>query len=194
MEMEKEMMERARRRKRKENKKKRGLLILLLLLLLLLIGIGAAIFIQFNRDSKKDRLARDEMALGGMLPGKTPQEISDILNAKVEEGMVDITISAGPIFEENGKKGRIGIENIEANRYSFKVTLRLDETGEVLYESGLIDPGYYVEFIELNKTLPAGNHDATATFEAYSLDETEDRISATNVKLILYVLDGKYYQ
>lgn len=167
---------------------------LLLLLLLLLLGICGGIIYKLTRPEEKSRLARDELALGGMLPGKTPEEIDELLNAKVAEGMVNIGIAAEPIFEENGKKGRIGIENIEANRYSFQVTLTRDETGDVLYESGIIDPGYYIEYVELEKTLPAGDYPATAVFSTYSLDESEDKIAETRVKLTLHVMDGVFYK
>ena len=180
--------------KPEENKsKKKNIQWLIILLLLLLLGIAAGMYYRTMQTNHKDRLARDELALGGMLPGKSEQEISDLLGEKVKEGMVDIGIAAGPIFEQNGKKGRIGIENIPANHYSFQVTLKLDETGEILYESGLIDPGYYVEYVELNKKLQAGDYPATAVFSTYSLDESEDKIAETNVKIILYVMDGVFY-
>jgi cell division protein YceG involved in septum cleavage len=178
----------------KKGKKKKSILWLIILLLLILLGIGAGMFYQYIQNSQKDRLARDELALGGMLPGKSQQEITELLNAKVEEGMVDIGMSAEPIFEYNGKKGRLGIENIAANHYSFQVTIKLDETDEKIYESGIIDPGYYIEYAELEQTLQAGDYPATATFTTYSLDETEDKIAEIKVKLKLHVMDGKFYQ
>lgn len=173
---------------------RRKLAWLLILLLLLLLGICGGIIYKLTRVEEKGRLARDELALGGMLPGKTPEEIDELLNAKVAEGMVNIGIAVEPIFEQNGKKGRIGIENIEANRYSFQVTVILDETGETLYESGLIDPGYYIEYIALEKDLQAGDYPATAIFSTYSLDESEERIAETHVKLTMHVMDGSFYK
>lgn len=167
---------------------------LLVLLLLLLLGVCTGVIYRLTRPEDKSRLARDELALGGMLPGKTPEEIDELLNAKVAEGMVNIGIAAEPIFEENGKKGRIGIENIKANRYSFQVTVIQDETGDMLYESGIIDPGYYIEYISLNKKLQAGDYPATAVFSTYSLDESEDKIAETRVKLTLHVMDGVFYR
>lgn len=181
-------------RKEEKQKKNKKLQILIVLLLIALIGLGAGIYFQMTKVDELSRLARDELALGGMLPGKSDQEITDLLNAKVEEGMVDIGIAATPVFEQNGKKGRLGIENIAANHYSFQVELKLDETGEVIYQSGLIDPGYYIEYVELDRTLQAGDYPATAVISTYSLDETEDRISEVNVKIMLYVMDGTYYQ
>ena len=174
---------------------KRGIISALLILVLLGLCGGMFYYIYtMNLMNSKSRLARDEMALGGMLPGKSQEEITDLLNAKVEEGMVNIGIQGEPVFERNGKKGRLGIENIEANHYSFQVDLILDETGETIYSSGLIDPGYYVEYVELNRTLQAGDHGATAIFTTYSLDESEDKIAEARVRLTLHVLDGVYYQ
>lgn len=189
-------MEKSRKTDRTDKNRKDGKRIawLLILLLLILLGLCAGIIYKLAMPQEKSRLARDELALGGMLPGKSPQEISDLLDAKVEEGMVDIGIAAEPVFEKNGKKGRIGIENIAANHYSFQVTITLDETGEVLYESGIIDPGYYIEYIELNRTVKAGDYPATAVFSTYSLDESEDKIAETRVRLTLHVMDGVFYQ
>lgn len=180
----------------KEKKKKKGvvLLVLLILLLLIVIGVCLGIIYKITTTETKSRLARDELALGGLLPGKTPEEISEILNTKIQEGMVNIGIAVEPVFEQNGRKGRIGIENIEANHYSFQVELFLDETGERVYQSGIIDPGYYIEYIGLDKTLQAGDYPATAVFTTYSLDESEDKIAEARVRLNLHVTDGTYYK
>lgn len=178
----------------KNTDRKKKWMWVMILLLLLLLGVCAGIIYKLAMPVEKNRLARDELALGGMLPGKTPEEIDELLNEKVEEGMVDIGIAAEPVFEKGGKKGRIGIENIAANHYSFQVDVTLDETGETLYESGIIDPGYYIEYIELERKLEAGDYPATAVFSTYSLDESEDRIAETRVKLVLHVMDGIFYQ
>lgn len=176
---------------KKEKKSKKGLIIILLLLLLIIGAVCAYIFL---RPVEKSRLARDEDALGGLLPGKTPQEIQEILNNKVEEGHVSMGISSMPVFENNGKKGRIGIENVEGNRYSFQVDIVLKDTGETVYSSGLIDPGYYIEYIELSKKLKEGEYPATAIYTTYSLDETNDPIAKTNFDITLDVQDGTYYK
>lgn len=163
------------------------------LILLLLLGTAAGVF-YFLQGESKDRLARDEDALGGILPGKTDQEIQELLNQKVQEGMVNIGIAAEPVFEEGGKKGKLGIENVPGNNYSFQVDMILDETGEKIYSSGLIEPGFYVEYVALNKQLAQGDYKATAIFTTYSLDETTDEIAKTNVNITLRVKNDKYYK
>lgn len=179
----------------KEPKKKTPIALILLLLLLLIAAIGAGIFFYLkSQQPQKGRLARDEDALGGMLPGKTEAEIQDLLAQKVEEGMVDVSIKGQPVFEYNGKKGLLGIENLETNHYSFQVDVLLNDTGDIIYHSGLIDPGYYIEYVELDKELEAGQYEATAVFTTYSLDESEDKIGQVQIGLNLTVTDGQYYQ
>lgn len=175
--------------KKKSNKK----LILIILLLLLLIGLVTGILLYVLREDPRNPLARDEDALGGMLAGKSDEEISQLLQDKVDEGMVNLSISAEPVFELNGKKGLLGIENLETNRYSFQVTVVVDGDIGTVYESGLLDPGYYIEYVELNQTLEEGVYPATAIFTTYSLGETDEPIAQANVEINLHILDGTYY-
>lgn len=176
-----------------KQKKRSRKWIIILVILLICAGVAGGFLYSANQNRGKDRLARDEEALGGLLPGKSPSEIADLLNQKVEEGMVDIGIAAEPAFEEGGKKGKLGIENVPGNRYSLQVDLLLDETQETLYRSGLIDPGYYIEYVALNRQLKNGDYQATAVFTTYALDETEDEIAKTRVNVVLHIRDGKIY-
>ena len=178
----------------KPEKKSRKAVIALILIIVLLLGLVGGVLWYFLVYNAKSPLEKESEALGGLLAGKTPAEQQDILNEKVKEGQVLLGIAAEPIFEYNGKKGRIGIENDKANNYSFQVTITEDATGDVLYESGVIDPGYYVEFIELNKTLAAGDYPATALFTTYSLSESPDPIAQIKANLKLHVTDGQFYQ
>lgn len=177
----------------KKEKKKSKLWLIIILILLLLLGLagGYLLYVKMNTETVS-RLARDELALEGLLPGKSEEEITALLNDIVKEGMVNVGIAAEPIFEEGGKKGRLGIENIPGNTYSFQVDLVLED-GTLVYESGLIEPGYYVEYVELNQTLQSGDYNATAIFTTYSLDETEDEIARAEIEIILHVTDGVYY-
>lgn len=165
----------------------------LLILILLLIGItgGVYYYIQFINT---DRLTRDQSALAGLLPGKTEAEIAELLSQKVAEGMVDIGVSGQPSFEDRGAKGNLGIENIPGNRYALQVDLVLDETGEILYQSGLIDPGYYIEYVGLNRELEPGPNSATVVFTTYTMDGKNDEIAKTKVQILLNIAEGTYYK
>lgn len=186
--MAEETSKRSRHRRRNVNNRK-----------LLLIGIAAllvlicAMFMIIRQIGPKNRLVKDKFAVGGLLPGKTPEEIETLLNTVVEKGMVNIGVAAEPVFEENGKKGRLGIENIPANHYAFQVDLFL-ENGELIYESGLVDPGYYIEYVPLNLNLPAGTYKTKAVFTAYTMDWSQNKAAEAQVNVNLHVIDGKFYR
>lgn len=180
-------------KKRDKDGKKTILLLLLLIILLLgLIG-GGIVWYMTNGGQEKSYLAREEEALSGQLAALPREDWQGALDEMVEKGQVLVSIDAEPVFEENGKLGRIAIQNDPANLYSFKVTLTEDATGDVLYETGLIDPGYYLEYITLDKELSAGDHGVTAVFTTYSIEESPDPIANISAKLTFHVMDGNYY-
>lgn len=170
-------------------------ILLLLLLVILLLGIigGGVAWYMMNTGEEKDYLTREEEALSGKLAALPREDWQGALDELVEKGQVLVSIDAEPVFEQNGKLGRIAIQNDPANQYSFQVTLIEDATGDVLYETGLIDPGYYLEYITLNKTLSAGDHAVTAVFTTYSIEESPDPIANITAKLTFHVMDGTYY-
>ena len=116
---------------------------------------------------------RDPNASIGQLEGKTAEEIQAELNRIVEEGMFNISINATPVFPNGSAAGSLKIENIPANHYNMRVTITLDETGEVIYRSGIIEPNHHIETAPLDVPLPKGTHAATATFTAYEPDTNE---------------------
>lgn len=59
------------------------------------------------------------------------------------------------------------IENKDGNENSVRVTLVRIATGEVLYQSGLIDPGHYMETVDLSVQLRAGWYPCRVIWEFY---------------------------
>lgn len=155
--------------KEKARKKKRNLIILLIVLLLLLMAAVG----WFILDKNKLRRAQD--AGEGQLPYKTEAEIQAELNRRIAESALAISINAKPEFENGTSAARLCIENSPANHYAVNVIIRLNDTGEKIYESGLIDPNHYVEHGKLDKDLPAGTYKATATFTAYTLEGQKEK-------------------
>lgn len=126
----------------------------------LAIFIAAALIIGnlwIDKNSKK-----------GYYDGKTQEQIIADLNAQVAEGEMNVSI-ANTIKFPNGSlnEGDARIENIEANRVDQVVTIALKDSDEVLYESGAIQPGYFIQNISLNKNLEPGIYKAVALFTGY---------------------------
>lgn len=139
------------------------LIIIILIILLLRSCPGGEKHIITDYD-------RDPNASIGQLEGKTPEEIQAELNRIVEEGMFNISINATPVFPDGSAAGSLKIENIPANHYNMKVKITLDETGQTIYQSGIIEPNHHIENAPLDVALPKGTHAATATFTAYDPD------------------------
>ena len=115
----------------------------------------------------------DTSAIEGRIQTMTEEEIQAELNRVVEEGMFNISIAASIIFDPETGEGQARIENVAANRYHMQVDITLDDTGETVYSSALIRPGYSIEYITLNTDLAPGVYNATATFSAITQEELQ---------------------
>lgn len=148
-------------------KKTRKKILTVLLILLLVIAGGVGIWQLTKAPAGASGIIYfDESAQTGNLPGKSFEQIQQELDQIVEEGMFNISIAAEVFFDRGDSAGTVRIENIQANLYHMQVTVTLDSTSEVLYESGAIKPGQYIEKIGLAKELARGRYPATATFTA----------------------------
>lgn len=179
------MARRARERKRKI---RRMLLAGAAVLLLLAIGTGIVLYVQAHSQPKYERYTFDTNAMLGRIQNMTEEEIQQELNRVVEEGMFNISIASAIVFEAADAPGVARIENVEANRYHMQVDIHLDATGELVYASDLIRPGYYVDSIQLSKKLAPGEYPATATFSAITQQEMQ-LFGQAAAKVTLYVMD-----
>lgn len=128
----------------------------------------------------------DSTARTGQAPYKTQEEIQAELDRTVEEGMLNISIASVIDFESATSPGTAYIENVPSNIYNMQVRITEDATGDVLYESGILQPNQYIEDIVLAKALSSGSHPATATFIA--LDPTTyDEVGQAAAKITLNV-------
>lgn len=68
-----------------------------------------------------------------------------------------------------------------------QVLITLDDTGELIYETGLIEPNHHIQSAKLDVELEKGEYLATAVFNAYD-PETEEYIGSAGAKLTITVL------
>lgn len=176
--------------KRKSTNKWIVLLVVLLLVLVLLLGAVVVYFVAVQPNMQKSKQVtggqREAAALQGSLNIMTEEEIQEALNNTVEEGMFRISIASNIIAIEDGM-AEIRIENNLQNRYIMQVTLYLDETGEEIYKTGLIDPGYYIQSAKFDKHLDPGEYAATAVFTALYPD-TENIVGTIGANVKIHVI------
>ncbi len=82
-----------------------------------------------------------------------------------------ITLPGYPSLLLPAGERKVGIilPNPSNNPCYFRYRLTLQETGEVLYQSGLIPPGMAVKEIKLSRALPKGEYTLNISIETFSL-------------------------
>ncbi len=90
------------------------------------------------------------------------------------------------VFPADDKMVGIYLTNPEGNPCYFRYTLRLPETGEVLYTGKLIPPGMYVDEILLERSLPRGSYKLEILIETFSLDESRTPMNGATATVELY--------
>ena len=173
---------------RKAGNRKPLLIIGIVLLVLILAAAAVFIWAKFFRDTGYERYQFDTAAMAGRIQQMTEEEIQAELNRVVEEGMFNISIASAIVFPSPTSEGEARIENIAANHYHMQVDITLDETGETVYSSKLIQPGYSIENIKLEKELEPGEYAATAVFNAITQQELQ-LFGQAAAQITIYVLD-----
>ena len=139
------------------------------------------------KPAESREIAEESGALQGMLPGMSADEIQAELNRRVSEGELAISINSVLEFETGASEGLLRIENSAKNHYTMVVEMYLNDTGERIYQSGGIKPGYFLEKARLDQELPQGDYPVTVHFKAY--DEKDDYMGEANAETIVRILN-----
>lgn len=151
----------------------KSVIIVLIILLLLCVGVAAFMLHQPAPapdpiPSASNGIVYDENALIGGWESLSPEEITNSLNEKVEEGYINISMNTSPVFADGKAQGNLMIVNETVNRYPQRVVITLADTGEIIYASGAIPVGSKIEADTLDVVLHAGTYPCIAMF--HSLD------------------------
>ncbi|MCH1942152.1 hypothetical protein [Holdemania massiliensis] len=157
-----------------KEKKRKLWLLLAALLLLIMMGIGIGLILNQKRPpAPEEPAAYNPNAVVGALPGKTAQQIEEMLNAQMDETTVAFTLNSSPVFENGSAKGNLMLECPEVNINNIRILIRIDETGELIYDSEILKPNSYIYSDTLKTPLKAGSYDCTATIQLLDKDTDE---------------------
>ncbi|MEG2625559.1 MAG: hypothetical protein RR956_04740 [Christensenella sp.] len=176
-----------------QTKKNKTLLIILIVAVIavLLVLLYALVLKPAEQNAitaaQDEELQKEENASLGILPGMSDEEVQDRINRVVADSMLNVSMNVEPSFQNGTAQGSLNIENIPGNKYSFIVEITREDNGEVIYKSGLIDPGYYVQYAKLDKVLPQGEYPCSAKFTAYN-QETKKEVGTAGMQIRLSVL------
>ncbi len=90
-------------------------------------------------------------------------------------------------YVDKDRKALVYIKNDKSNLYKMKVNITEDNTGEVIYQSGIIKPGKQINSIEINKNLEVGKHNSTVVFLA--IDSETKKVKGQVVVSIVLVVE-----
>lgn len=115
----------------------------------------------------------DPTARRGHYEGKTREEIQRDLDEDVAWHSMEISVASRVTMAEGSTSCELRVENVEANHCDQKV--KVWESGnpdDVLFESGAIAPGEYLQRVDLAHPLEVGGHTLTVQFQGYERQPT----------------------
>lgn len=177
-----------KRRRRGHEKQKWGIRVSALIAVLLLILLG--MYKLGIIGDRKEVEATGNMIGAGVKQGKmSSYDDSGKDSESGSNGKSDMTVRLNgyPVFADGRSEGSLNIENPAANMLSMNVEITLDDTGEVIYQSGAIPPGHYIDNDKLTKILGRGTHKATAHVTLLDPDDPDAIFNAANFKLVITV-------
>ena len=160
---------------RDDQRKQRKLIpvILAIIIIIILISLIRSCGTSAKQAPRNDVLL--EMTEGNLNEAvhKTPEEIQDELQKKVEEGTMNISMNLNPSFSGASEAGNLLIVNDKINRHAQIVEIYLKgesrrNNDTPIYYSGVIPVGGEIAYDTLDYELSAGKHECVAYF--YSVD------------------------
>ena len=113
----------------------------------------------------------DPNAKHGHLPNKSDEEIQADIDTDVAWYQMEISVAARATMLEGDTEVALNIENLEANHCDQKVKIyEEDNPDDVLFASGALEPGTYLETVQLNHPLEVGTHRLIVEFQGYEHD------------------------
>lgn len=115
----------------------------------------------------------DPRAKKGYYEGKSKEEIQADLDEQVDWYAMEISVASAMEITEGETKVEARIENVENNHCDQKVRMYLtNDPSDVLFQSGAIAPGEYLQYVDLSHPLPVGNNQVTVEFQGYERQPT----------------------
>ncbi len=109
-------------------------------------------------------------------------------NAQAPDGGYIITINAEPVMTAGETSCNLEIENLPGNTDACVVELMMADTLEAIYTSYRVEPGKYVETVDLGRTFEPGVYNLIARHHLYT--GNEESSSPIDFPVSLYVLEA----
>lgn len=132
----------------------------------LAVALLLGAFFGLRQCSSTDDGMEPNVVVGSM-EGYTDEEIAEMLKQKVDEGMIAFSLNTSMHLASPGAQTAVKFENPANNAKLTKLRLVRDDTGEQLYETGLLVPGSYVDSASFDVALEPGEYACTGYITSY---------------------------
>lgn len=111
----------------------------------------------------------------GILPGKTEEQIQEMLTKQIDENTVAFSINSNAVFDNGRAKGNLMLESPSNNINYIEFVIRRDDSGETIYRSGLLKPNQYIleDTLQAKAALKKGVYACTADITLYDRQSLE---------------------
>lgn len=166
------------REKDKKNDRKKGLVLLLLLIILLLGIVIGLLLLQRYRNISPDNVSTENSGngVGLIIDSNAESQLPSENNNPAEQ---DVVISGRRFIRIPANENEVTVDfyNPKENEGLYYLTFELrlnDDSGqgyEVLYASGLVEPGKHIHRITLSHALEKGEYEAVVRVQPYRMNE-----------------------
>lgn len=175
---ENEQMENNTQKRKEYVAVKKSTIVLLLLLLLLLLAGVLLLFVTLQKDP--DGVPLDPMSGKYEAPLEVPEN--------TDGQYITIPGLSKIYLKEGSDTAGAALWNPDTNPCYFQYTIVLQETGEEVYESGLIEPGNAVTEVKFDRTFTKGVYPIIIRISSYDLVDYEQPLNGGEVDAELIVL------
>lgn len=166
---------------------KRRWYLVVLTVLLILAGICAGVFFaSYNRWIHLPTELQTQIDLLPDIHAQVGTPNGEGVEEPLETGSFQVVINRLPTVQAGERACTIWAENPDTNPNDLRVSLYLDETGELLGMTHRIARGMRVDELELSRELPVGEYPVTALLEM--LDDEQNPAGQLSLSLTLRVL------
>ena len=163
------------------------MLVLLGVIVLAVAAIAVAVNLNYKRVYGTAQIVPYAMEIQPDLNARAGELDPQDNSAQVEPNNYRVIINQMPTMEDGGSRCNLDIENARGNRYLAQVRILLNESGETLFESPVLEPGQGVTDVQFAVRLEQGEHPCTAEYTLYD-PQTREESGALSVNLTVRVL------
>lgn len=157
-----------------------GIILFILFLLLFALAVGGGQFLKII--GKHIPLSYNVTVQSG--PQPMPDGELEQTNDNSSDNMARVRVSLEIKAEKKRNSGRLVIQNLPTNHMRLRFTLLADGEAEPLFRSEMIDPGYAVKEIPLEKKYLHGKHKARLLLEFYDMEQ-EKKITESTMDIVI---------